>query len=115
MSKSLSYIYTGTLGHIVSTAHSLPKNPNTLLKNGWEEITHPSAAKNSNTRVFKEKDTGLRIVFDKKVDGAPGFKGKDHYHIKNPNATNSKDMYIDKNGNVVGKTSKKSHILPEGD
>lgn len=115
MSKTLSYIYTGTRGHIISIVHGLPKNPNALLNNGWDEITHPKAAKNSNTRVFKEKETGLKIVFDKGVSGATGFKSKDHYHIKNPNATNTKNMYIDKQGNVVGKTSKKSHILPQGE
>ena len=53
--------------------------------------------------------------YDKKVPGAPGFAGKNHYHIYNPNATGNKDLYLDKNGNPIRKGHAKSHILPEGD
>ena len=65
MSKLLSYKYTGTKGHIADVASSLPKNPDDLLSNGWTEITDPRAKTSSNSRVFKEKSTGLRIRFDK--------------------------------------------------
>jgi len=54
-------------------------------------------------------------VFDKGVPGTSGFRGKDHYHIKNPNATDNSDRYVDKNGNIVGKNARASHILPGGD
>lgn len=43
-----------------------------------------------------------------------GDKGKDHYHIFNPNATSNKDLYLDENGNPVSKGLAKSHILPKG-
>jgi len=61
-----------------------------------------------------DEDTGLRIRFDKGVIGKNGFRGQDHYHILNPNATSNKDLYLDENGNPVAKNSKKSHILPKG-
>ena len=113
MSKPLSYKYTGTKGHIVAAASSLPKNPDELLSNGWKEITDPRAKESSNSRVFREDSTGLRIRFDKGTAGENGFKGKDHYHIDNPDAKDKKvGRYLDKNGNPVNKNSKASHILP---
>ena len=113
MSKPLSYKYTGTKGHIVAVASSLPQKPNELLSKGWKEITDPRAKEAGNSRVFKEKDTGLRIRFDKGTPGEFGFKGKDHYHIDNPNATDTKvGRYLDRNGNPVNKNSKASHIIP---
>ena len=115
MSKPLSYKYTGTKGHIAAVANGLPKNPDSLLENGWKEVTDPRAKASSNSRIFKEISTGLRIRFDKGIPGENGFGGKDHYHIDNPNATDKKiDRYLDKNGNPVNKNSKASHILPEG-
>lgn len=70
----------------------------------------------SNTyHLLKGASTGLKIRFDEKVNGAKGFKGKNHYHILNPNVTGNKDLYLDKNGNPVNKGSKASHILPKGD
>lgn len=114
MSKPLSYNYTGTKGHIVSVASSLPINPGSLLNNGWKEKTHPAQATNSNSRVFIEESTGLRIRFDGAEAGKSGFAAVDHYHIDNPNATGKKDRYLDADGNAVPKNSKKSHILPIG-
>ncbi len=113
MSKGLSYKYTGTKGHIVAVASSLPKNPDELLSKGWKEITDPRAKESSNSRAFREESTGLRIRFDKGTVVESGFKGKDHYHIDNPNAKDKKiGKYLDKNGNPVNKNSKASHILP---
>lgn len=112
MSKGLSYEYSGTKGHIVSVASSLPQTGNELLKNGWEEISHPAQAA-SGHHTYREPSTGLRIRYDEPTPGASGFAGKDHYHIMNPNATGSRDMYLDKNSNPVKKNSKASHILPK--
>ena len=81
MSKGFSYHYSGTKGHIVSVASSLPSNPNTLLSNGWIETTHPKQASNSSSRVFTEESTGLRIRFDKGDGNKNGYSGIDHYHI----------------------------------
>ena len=42
MSKGLSYIYTGTKGHIVAIASNLPQTGQGLIDMGWEEISHPA-------------------------------------------------------------------------
>jgi hypothetical protein len=114
MSKGLSYKYTGTKGYIINTAASLPKTGDELLKKGWTDISNPHQAEHG-SYTYKEPGTGLRIRYDEPVPGAPGFAGKDHYHILNPNATSKKDMYLDKDGNPVQRGSKASHILPKGD
>lgn len=114
MSKGLSYHYSGTRGHIISVASNLPSDPNILLQNGWEDISHPKQ-KAAGHWELKEISTGLRLRFDEKKPGASGFAGKDHYHIYNPNATGNKDLYLDKDGNPVRKGHTKSHILPKGD
>lgn len=112
MSKSLSYNYTGTRGHIVSVASSLPKNGSDLLSQGWEDISDPRATANGH-HTYRELSTGLRVRYDEGEPGASGFAGKDHYHILNPDAHNNRDMYLDSDGNPVPKNSKESHILPE--
>lgn len=114
MSKGFGYEYSGTLGHIIGVASSLPKNPNKLLNNGWEDITHPGA-KNSGHTKWRETSTGLIVGFDKGTPGANGFRGKDHYHIFNPDATGNHNLYLDMNGNPVRKGSAKSHVLPRGE
>jgi hypothetical protein len=68
--------------------------------------------KNTNSREYEDPRTGIRVRFDPGKPGAPGFEGKDHYHIYNPNRTGKGDYYLDKNGNPVPKGSKASHILP---
>ena len=113
MSKGYGYLYTGTSGHIIGVASTLPRNPQQLLDNGWEDITHPSA-KGTGHMKLKETSTKLTIGFDKGDSGKNGYRGKDHYHIFNPNATSNKDLYLDENGNPVNKGSAKSHILPKG-
>ena len=113
MSKPKSYLYHGTKGHIVDTAHSLPSSPTKLLNNGWEDISNPNEAAHGHFK-YKEKSTGLRVRFDKGDSSQSGFRGQDHYHIINPNATGNSDLYLDINGNPVKKNSKQSHILPTG-
>jgi len=46
------------------------------------------------------------------VQNAEGYRGKNHYHILNPNSTSKHDYYLDKYGNPVPKNSKQSHIIP---
>lgn len=111
MSKPLSYKYTGTKGHIVDVASSLPQTGPELLGKGWEEISDPRQAE-AGSHTYRESSTGLRIRYDEPTPGASGFAGKNHYHILNPDAHNTRDMYLDKYGNPVGKNSKASHILP---
>ena len=112
MSKGLSYHYSGTKGHIIEVAASLPKKGAQLLKHGWEEISHSMQALHGH-HTYREVATGLRIRYDMAKPGQPGFEGKDHYHIYNPNATGARDRYLDKYGNPVGRNSKESHIMPK--
>lgn len=92
---------------------SLPANPNDLLKQGWVETTDSRMAQNSNRREFTNQVTKLKIAFDKGVATATGHRGRDHYHVYNPDSRNGKkDMYLDKNGNPVAYGSDASHIYP---
>ena len=61
----------------------------------------------------QQLDIDVKIRFDLGSAGAQGFRGKNHYHIYNPNATGQRDLYLDKMGNPVRKGAKTSHILPE--
>jgi hypothetical protein len=94
------------------TYNNLPKNPKELLEDGWKDVTPDGMRKNTNSREYEDPRTGIRVRFDPGKPGAPGFEGKDHYHIYNPNRTGKGDYYLDKNGNPVPKGSKASHILP---
>ncbi len=93
----------------------LTNDPNDLLSEGWIETTHPQQKKGSHSRVFHNNMYKLDIRYDKGEPGATGFRGKDHYHIKNPFATSKTDEYLDKDGNPTPKGSKDSHILPQED
>lgn len=110
MSKSLGYKYSGTKGHIANTIKSLPKNPKDLLKRGWKNISHQNEEATGHIKM-REANTGLIIRFDKHTVGASGFRGKDHYHIFNPNAKSRSDLCLDKNNQPCADKSAKSHIL----
>lgn len=134
MSKESSGLFSGTIGSRSSSNNkrvgnsgktqsqikqavrmvipSLPKNPNTLLKEGWIETTPPLMKKNTDSQTFKDPKSGFDIRFDKGEPGANGFKGEDHYHVNNPNSKSNKDKYLDKDGNPCAKGSKASHIIP---
>ena len=114
VSKGFGYEYTGTIGHIIGVASTLPDNPIALLNDGWEDVSHPNQRTNGHWEL-KEKDTGLKIRYDKSILGANGYQGKNHYHIYNPDATSNRDLYLDKKGNPVRRGSSKSHILPKGE
>lgn len=125
MSKGYSGLFSGTNGskygynyksshsHIKSVAKNLPDNPAILLSRGWKDITHPDDRAAGHLEL-KEERTGLVIRFDKGKFGANRYEGKNHYHIKNPNATSKKNLYLDEDGNPVRKGSPKSHIIPKG-
>lgn len=91
---------------------NLPKTPNNLLERGWKESTPEKMAQNTTSKIFTHEKSGLQIRFDKGEKNATGFKGKDHYHILNPNSTGKHDYYLDIEGNPVPKNSKASHIIP---
>ncbi len=112
MSKPNSNLFPTSPGALGERIRSLPSNPDELLSQGWNEVTPDEMRENSNSRQFESGD-GLKARFDKGEKGADGFKGKDHYHVSNPNATSKKDAYLDKNGKPVSKNSKASHIIPK--
>ena len=87
----------------------LPK-ASELKNSGWKDITPFKMKKNTTSRTYKKNDITIR--YDKGIKGAGGYKGKDHYHILNPNATGKHDYYLDVFGNPVPKNSKASHIIP---
>jgi len=90
----------------------LPANPDDLLQQGWEEISRPEAAAQGH-RTFRNKETGLVVRADEGEPGEPRNRGKDHYHVYNPNSTgNKRDLYLDKSGRPVSRGSDPSHILP---
>ena len=91
---------------------NLPANPDDLLHQGWEEITHSSEAA-AGHRTFRNKETGMVVRSDKGEAGKPGNRERDHYHIYNPKSTQGKhDVYLDKSGRPVSRGSNPSHLLP---
>jgi hypothetical protein len=89
----------------------LPANPDELLDQGYVETSDPRAAA-AGRRTFENPETGDRLDFDKGEPGADGFRGDDHYHQTNNNATGKGNQYLDKSGNSVPRGSKASHLLP---
>jgi len=93
----------------------LPEDPQTLIDQGWQDITHPQAKLNSNGTTLIDPATGRKVRFDRGVPGEPGNLGMDHYHVYNPDSTGKGDRYLDINGDPVPKNSGPSHIFPGGD
>jgi len=83
------------------------------LSSDWENVTPEKMLQNSNRQEFRHKKTGLKIAFDKGVVGKPNYRGKNHWHIYNPNTINRHDVYLDKTGKPIGEHSSNSHITPE--
>ena len=110
--KGNSEHFSGTSGDIISIGHMLQVTPPNKLGNEWKDTTNPKAKENGSNRTsYTNTNNGMKIEFDKGVKGANGFKGKDHYHIKNPSSTGKSDYYLDINGNPCPKNSTKSHIV----
>ncbi len=74
---------------------TLPKDPQTLIDEGWQDVTHPQAKANTSSISLNDPSTGRNVRFDKGVPGDPGFGGKDHYHVYNPNYNSPR--ILDKN------------------
>ena len=111
MSKGRSYRFEGTVGHILDVIQNLPQRGKMLLARGWKEISHPEQAKRG-YHTYQEPGSYLRVRFDEPATDKTGFAGVGHYHILNPCAIGTNNMYLDKNGKPVSKNSRASHILP---
>lgn len=117
MGTGKSGLFHGTRGEKVSSYYasiiqSLPKCPDDLVIHGWIE-TSVEKAVNAGHRTFSDSVSGLTVRFDKAKPGKPGNRGKDHYHVENPNRTGQDDWYLDKDGNPVPDGSGPSHIFPK--
>ena len=55
------------------------KTPQQLLDDGWQDITDPRMAANNTSIDLYNPETGLKIRFDQRVEGASGFEAIDHY------------------------------------
>ena len=115
MSKNKKYQVTGTVGDIVDLIRSLPIFPTQFFLRDWIEFVIEKAIGHTTSREFYHKITKLRVRFDPKKEGAPGFEGKDHWHVRNPNTNGKQDRYLDKDGNPVRKGADESHIIPKKD
>lgn len=87
----------------------LPKDPDDLEDQGYEETSHPDAAKHGH-RSFENKDTGDKVRHDEGKPGQPGHEGQDHYHRYNPDSTGKGDQYLDKSGKATPRGSDASHL-----
>ena len=88
----------------------LPKNP--ARSKYLKDITNDKMRQFSKYRVYKDSKNNNEYEFHPGKTGENGWKGRDHYHWKNPQSKNDKDKYLDKNGIPVGKNSKESHLAP---
>ena len=113
MSKKKAYQFFGTTGDIIDLIKSLPSTPTPTFLKEWNEFISPKITKILPHREFYHKKTELRVRFDYAKEGAPGFEGKDHWHVYNPCTRNKTDTYLDKNGKPVKDGSEPSHIVPE--
>lgn len=92
----------------MDVASSLPQTGAGLLAQGWKDISHPEQAKHGSF-TYEDPSTGLRVRYDTPKPGTSGFAGQDHYHILNPDAHDSSDMYLDRNGDPCARGSRVSH------
>jgi hypothetical protein len=100
-------------GQAGAAAKDLPKKPDSLLKEGYSETTHPEAAQ-AGKRTFENPATNDKVRFDKDEPGKHGWQGKDHYHSENPKVTGKQNKYLDKNGQPCARNCEASHIEPKG-
>lgn len=88
----------------------LPKNP--TKSKYFKDITNDKMKRFSKYRSYTDLRNNNEYEFHPGEKGENGWRGRDHYHWKNPKSKNDKDKYLDKNGIPVGKNSKESHLIP---
>lgn len=102
--------------HKVYSGSYLPQNPNTLLRQGWKEITS-SKNKTNMQRDFQRKSTKQLVRHDKETSK----KGKHidaHYHWYNATSiaerrkVPNEKKYFNKYGKSCAKGSPESHLAP---
>lgn len=88
----------------------LPKNPSKYRT--FNDITNPKKREYTQYREYKDLRNGNIYEFHPGRTGENGWRGKDHYHWRNPNRTNNKDYYFDQHGQPTPKGSNNSHLKP---
>lgn len=78
-----------------------------------KEVTHPQYRANSKNRRYFDTKSKRYFEYHPKTSNAPGWRGRDHYHLENPNSTGDGDKYLDKNGDHCSKGSNESHLTRE--
>lgn len=79
----------------------------------YKDVTHPQYRANSRNRRYFDTNTKRYFEYHPKTPNANGWRGKDHYHLENPNSTGDGDKYLDKNGAPCPKGSNESHLTRE--
>ena len=74
--------YSKLIGDIVDLIRSLPIFPTQFFLRDWIEFVIEEAIGHTTAREFYHKLTKLRVRFDPKKEGAPGFEGKDHWQME---------------------------------
>ena len=113
MGKNNAYNFFGTLDDILELIKKLPPLPTPEWLKDWQEFVIEEAIGHTAAREFYHILTKLRVRFDPAKEGASGFEGKNHWHIRNPETSGKKDRYLDSNGNPVKKGADESHIIPK--
>ena len=88
----------------------LPKDPAKSSK--LKDVTHPRKRERTIDRTYRDEYLDLEMEFHPGKKGQDGWKGKNHYHVKNPNSTGRHDYYLDKDGNPCSRGSDRSHLTP---
>lgn len=76
----------------------------------YKDVTHPQYRVNSKNRRYFDTKTGYYFEHHPKIADSLGWRGKDHYHLENPDANGDNNKYLDKNGIPCSKGSKNSHL-----
>ena len=87
----------------------LPKNPSTLNRKGWLDIT--SSKNKSGIKHFRRKSSGQVVRFDPENETQI-----DHYHWSNPTPTKASHKltteYLDRYGRPCTKRDDQHHLAP---
>lgn len=87
----------------------LPKNPSTLNRKGWLDIT--SSKNKSGIKHFRRKSSGQVVRFDPENEAQI-----DHYHWSNPTPTKASHKltteYLDRYGRPCTKRDDQHHLAP---
>ena len=110
-------IYTDTYGRVKVQFHWDRRGKNDESSSCWLRVAQAWARDDGPSCGCEKQPTHVPQPADRAGTrvrpGDTGFKGRDHYHIPNPNSTANRDEYFDRDGQPTYDGSKRSHILPD--